>query len=389
MSDTPVPPFQRSAAVARIESISLRPSLAPPPPGTVSLAMGEPDFDTPGEIVDAAVTALRDGHTRYTDPLGDADLRDALAVAVTQRAGAPFTRDQIVVTHGASAGLAAAIVGLVSPGDRVVIPEPTYSLYADLVALAGGMPDFVPLRPDYHLDFDRLAAALPGARLLVLCTPGNPTGAVVRSEEWARIAELATAAGVYVLSDEAYYSLVFTDAPFVSGLTIDALRDRFIYAQTFSKAYAMTGWRLGYLAGPREIVRAAGVIHRAFNGTNNAFVQRAALTAVRDGERNARRWFTAFAERRAYALARLRAIDGLDVTPPEGGFYIFIRYAAPLDSAQLTERFYAAGVAVRAGREYGPSGERHFRISFATSLENLELGIDRIAGVFAQLPAAV
>jgi aspartate aminotransferase len=390
MPSTPHSPgFVRSAAVARIEATSLRPSLAPPPSGTISLAMGEPDFDTPREIVEAAVAALRGGHTRYTDPIGDVEVRDALAEVVSRRAGVPFTRDGILVTHGSSAGLAAAIVGIVSPGDRVVIPEPAYSLYGDLVELAGGVPVYVPLLPDYHLDFERLAPALRDARLLVVCTPGNPTGAVIRADEWARIAQLTAASHTYVLSDEAYYSLVYGDTPFVSGLTIAALRERLVYAQTFSKAYAMTGWRLGYLAGPREIVRAAGVIHRAFNGTNNAFVQRAALVALRDGERNARDWYPVYAERRAFALERLRAIDGLQVTPPEGGFYLLARYSAPIDSAQLTARLYAAGVAVRAGREYGPSGEGHFRISFATSMENLRIGIERIAGVFAELPASV
>jgi aspartate aminotransferase len=248
---------------------------------------------------------------------------------------------------------------------------------------------FVPLREDFHLDLDALAAALVGARLLVVCSPANPTGAVLRADEWAAIAALLTGSPTLVLSDEAYYSLVYDGSPFVSGLTIDALRDRLLYAQTFSKAYAMTGWRLGYLAGPPAIVKAAGVIHRAFNGTNNAFVQRAALTALRDGVRNSREWFEQFSARRRFALDRLRAIDGLTVAPPEGGFYLFARYAAPLSSTELAARLLAGGVAVRAGREYGPSGEGHFRISFATSIEKLGAGIDRIADVFAALPATV
>jgi aspartate aminotransferase len=381
------PVFESSAAVKRIEATSLRPNFAAVP-GIISLAAGEPDFDTPVEIVDAAVDALRAGQTRYTDPVGDVELRAALASIVGGIAGVPFAREQILVTHGASAGLAAAILAIVNPGDRVVIPEPSYSLYADLVELAGGTPDFVALRPDFHLDLDALARALPGARLLVLCTPGNPTGAVVTADEWARVGELVAAAQAYVLTDEAYHALVYGGPPFVSGLTVEALRDRLVYAQTFSKSYAMTGWRLGYLAGPRPIVKAAGVIHRAFNGTNNAFVQRAGLLALRDGAKNARAWMEKFTQRRALALERLRAIDGLSAHAPEGGFYIFVRYRAPIGSAELAARMIAAGVAIRAGREYGPSGEGYFRISFATSNENLAAGIDRIAGVFAELCAA-
>ncbi len=380
--------FESARAVQRIEATSLRPSFAKVA-GVISLAMGEPDFATPAPIVEAAVDALRAGHTRYTDPVGDAELREALAGIVSHTAGAPFAGNQILVTHGASAGLAAAITAIVNPGDRVVIPEPSYSLYADLVQLAGGVPVFVPVLPDFHLDFDRLAHALDGARLLVLCTPGNPTGVVYRADEWERVAQLVAESSAYVLTDEAYYSLVYDGRPFVSGLSLPALRDRLIYAQTFSKAYAMTGWRIGYLAGPAAIVKAAGVIHRAFNGTSNAFVQRAALVALAVGARNAGVWLARFTERRALALERLRGIDGITAVEPEGGFYVFARYAAPIGSADLAARMHAGGVAVRAGREYGPSGEGHFRISFATSDEALRAGIDRIGAVFAGLSAPV
>jgi aspartate aminotransferase len=381
--------FEPSAAVKRITAASLRPSFAPVP-GLISLAMGEPDFDTPPAIVAAAVDALHAGYTRYTEPPGDAELRDALAAAVSRTAGTPYGRDQVLVTHGSSAALAAAILAIVNPGDRVVIPEPSYSLYADLVNWAGGVCVPVPLLADFHLDLDALTRVLPGARLLVLCTPGNPTGAVYRADEWTRLAELVAPTSAYVLTDEAYYALVYDDVRFVSGLTIDALRDRLVYAQTFSKAYAMTGWRIGYLAGPAPIVKAAGVIHRAFNATNNAFVQRAALAALReDGGRSARAWREQFSARRDFALGALCKIDGLTVAPPEGSFYIFARYAAPVPSAELAERMIAGGVSIRAGREYGASGEGHFRISFATSMEKLAGGIERIATVFATLPARV
>jgi aspartate aminotransferase len=380
--------FRPSAAVERIEAMSLRPSLGKIP-GVISLAVGEPDFATPPPIVDAALDAMRSGHTRYVDPLGDPELRAALAARVSQIAAAEFASDQIVVTHGSSAGLAAAILAIVNPGDRVVIPEPTYSLYADLVAWAGGTPVFVPLQADYHLDLDALAAALPGARLLVMCSPANPTGAVYRADEWARVAELVERSSAYVLSDEAYYSLVYDGMPFVSALQVPRLRERLVYAQTFSKAYAMTGWRVGYLAGPPDIMRAAGVVHRAFNGTGNAFVQRAALVALRDGSRDAHDWLARFHARRALAIDQLRTIDGVITVAPEGGFYVFARYAATIASGDLAARCLAAGVAIRAGREYGPSGEGHFRISFATSDENLRQGIDRIAGVFASLAVTV
>ncbi|NNN29391.1 aminotransferase class I/II-fold pyridoxal phosphate-dependent enzyme [Streptomyces sp. S3(2020)] len=235
--------FQPSEAVRRIERTSLRTAQPASRAGLISLAIGEPDFATPPHVRAAAAQAPADGHTHYTNPQGDPELRAALA---------------------------AAILAIVNPGDRVVLPDPTYSLYSDLVQLAGGECVFVPLRAD----------------LFVFCNPSNPTGATL------------------VLADEAYSELVHTAEPFVSALHVPGLAGRTLYCQTFSKSYAMTGWRLGYLTGPRDVVSAAARVHATVNGSVNSAVQRAALTALSTADADIRRM------RQAYGARRGRGICG-------------------------------------------------------------------------------
>jgi aspartate aminotransferase len=371
-----------------MDKFSLRPSFTKNP-AMVSLAMGEPDFDTPPAIVDAAVTALRAGHTHYAELFGDSDLRDALAAEVSAVAGATFVRDQILVTHGASAALSALLGATIDPGDRVVIPEPTYSLYADLVVLYGGEPVFVPLTPDFALDFERLAPALRGAKMLVLCSPANPTGAVFSAAQWRTLVELVAGTSTLVVADEAYASIVYDGVPFVSGLSFPELREQFVYVQTLSKSHAMTGWRIGYLAGPAPVIKAAGSLHRVFNGPSNDFVQQAAIAALRPGNGMNADWLAHYTRRRAFVVEQLRAIAGLTVHEPAGAFYVLPRYDHAIASTDLLARLAEGGVAVRSGREFGPSGEHHFRISFATNLERLATGIERIAAVMATIPRGV
>jgi aspartate aminotransferase len=182
--------FRPPDAITRVQRASLRPAGATPPPGTVSLAMGEPDFPTPEPIVAAACRALRDGHTHYGDLNGDPELRDVIAHEATELSGRAHTERNVAVTHGGSAAITATILATVDSGDRVVIPEPTYSLYPDAVRLAGGEPVLVPTTPDHRLDLDALAGAVRGARMVVLCNPVNPTGSVFGSEELHALADL-------------------------------------------------------------------------------------------------------------------------------------------------------------------------------------------------------
>lgn len=375
--------FTPSSAVARVERHSLRPALGPAPAGIVSLAMGEPDFDTPEPVIAAAATALRAGATHYVDQHGDPELRSALAGNVSALAGHRYGSEQILVTHGATAALASAIIATVDPGDKVVIPEPCYSLYGDLVQLAGGSPVWVPPAPDFHWNLEALRDALPGAKLVVFSNPCNPTGVVHTKTELQALAAALRGTDTLVLSDEAYSAIVYQDGIFHSAVSLDELRSRTIYCQTFSKTYAMTGWRLGWLAGPAELIAAAGRVHRTFNGSLNAAVQRAALTALEQGAALAAPMVAAYRERRDMLFGKLAEIPELTAQLPEGTFYAFARYDLPIPSTELATELRSAGVLVRAGVEYGPSGEGHLRFSFAADVPVLQQGIDRLGTYFA------
>ncbi|MFC8086954.1 pyridoxal phosphate-dependent aminotransferase [Streptomyces sp. NPDC057340] len=381
----PTPAFTAADAVARIAAASRRTQQPQSRGDLVSLAMGEPDFDTPEAVTEAAFRALRDGRTHYSPLLGEADLREALAERLTALAGAPASAGDVLITQGGTAGLAASILAVVNPGDRVVVPDPTYSLYADLVSMAGGVVVPVPLGPDLHWDLDRLADALTGARLFVFCNPVNPTGIVHSREELQALARLLDGTDTIVISDEAYSALDFTGRPFTSAVSLDGLRERTVYCQTFSKSYAMTGWRVGYLWGPSELIQAAARIHNTFNGSVNTFIQDAALVAVESCEADVRRMREAYVQRRDIMRDALAGIPGLTLSSPEGAFYQFPRYDVDLPSVEVVAALRSHGVAVRPGSEFGACGEGHLRLSYAASPQAITEGVRRLALGFAAL----
>ncbi|WP_349827225.1 pyridoxal phosphate-dependent aminotransferase [Brevibacterium litoralis] len=366
-----------NSTIDRIRSSSLRGRPVPAVDDLVDLSRGEPDFDTPAPIVAAMNTALAAGFTHYPDPQGDPELRAVLAAHLNTRSSRDITAAEVVVTHGGSAGLMAAVLTVVSPGDRVVIPEPTYSLYADLVELAGGSVDLVPLTPDHQLDLAVLESRLPGARMIVLCNPGNPTGAVFPREDLEHLGSLLEGTDTLLLSDEAYDSFAF-DAPFTSALAVPSLAHRTIHVQTFSKTYAMTGWRLGYVTVPEPLAPVLTYVHRTMNGGVNSAVQQAAITAVEMGEAAYTDMVAAFRERRDFVSARLEQIPGVTHTPPQGAFYTFFTYPQDRPSEDMRLEFASRGVSLRAGAEYGPGGEGRLRLSFATDLSTLSTALDRI-----------
>lgn len=377
--------FQPSQAIDRVRRSSSRPTGETPPPGTISLAMGEPDFPTPEPIVDAARRALRAGYTHYGDQNGDPELRELIADQAGRVAGLPFTERSVLVSHGGTAAITASILATIDPGDRVVIPEPTYSLYPDAVRLAGGIPILVPTTADHHLDLERLAGALPGARMITLCNPVNPTGAVFGAAELSGLGRLLAGTDTLVLADEAYADIVYDGRGFTSMLAVPALRDRVIYCQTLSKTYAMTGWRIGYVVAGSEIIEPIRAVHRTLNSAVNAAVQRAAITALRLGPALAAPMVRAYQERRDFVMKQIAGMDALEVHQPEGAFYAFARYRPAMPAARLTQLLIAGGVALRPGSEYGPGGEGHVRLSFAADLDTLAAGLQRIDSVLEEL----
>lgn len=377
--------FPPSEAVQRVLRTSLRVQQPQSSGDLVSLAMGEPDFDTPQQVRDAAAKALQDGHTHYSPLLGEPALRDALAARIGTLLGSPVSTGDILITQGGTAGLAAAILGTINPGDKVVIPDPTYSLYADLVSMAGGTIVPVPLAEDLHWDLDKLAAAVEGAKMFVFCNPSNPTGIVHSRAELEALAGMVDGTDILVLSDEAYSDLVYTPEPFTSALEIEAFIGRTIYCQTFSKSYAMTGWRVGYLWGPSDVMAAAARVHNTFNGSMNTAVQLAALTALETCGPDIERMHASYKARRELMYNGLKDIPGLTVSSPEGAFYLFPKYDADLPAAEMVAHLRNHGVAVRPGSEFGRNGESHLRLSYAASAEAIATGVERLAAGLAAL----
>jgi aspartate/methionine/tyrosine aminotransferase len=348
-------------------------------PGTIRLDNGDPDFNTPEPIREAHAAALAAGDVHYAHPQGEQRLREELASRVSAQAERTYDRDQVLVTHGATGALTSAILALVDQGDRILLPEPTYSLYADLITMAGGKPIYVPTRrPDFHLDLDALAAVAPGARAVIICNPCNPTGAVYGRDELAAVARMAVEHDLVLIADEAYDHIVYEPAHFTSFLEIAEAADRLIYVQTFSKTYSMTGWRLGYLAAPALLAQACARIHRTFNGPVNSAVQRAGLVALSIGPEWQEHMQAEYTRRRAMVADVLRE-HAIDARAPEGTFYVFVPHSTSIPSTQMAGLAAEAGAAVRPGTEYGPSGEGFVRVAFSVSREDLAVGLERLA----------
>jgi aspartate aminotransferase len=378
--------FTPSRMVQDLRRRSLRPATRPGPE-LISLAAGDPDFPTPEHISQALTDALAAGATHYAQLVGDPDLRKVLAEQMTELSGRRYGVDQVAITHGASGALAAAILGIVDPGTRVIIPEPTYSLYADLTWMAGGEVRFVPHREDLHLDLDAIEEAAPGARMVVICSPCNPTGAVYTEDELQDLAEIAEEHDLWVISDEPYDHIVFDGTEFVSALEIPALADRLLYVNTFSKTYAMTGWRIGWIAGPADAIGAIGTLHRAINGPINSAVQRAALVALTEPTDWPDRMRREYQARRDIVSRMVAGVENLELVEPEGSFYAFIRYGSDVPAVDVVARALEQGVAIRPGSEFGPSGEGFVRVAFSTGRERLIEGMERLLGILEEVAA--
>jgi aspartate/methionine/tyrosine aminotransferase len=349
------------------------------------MAAGDPDFATPEHISQALTDAVAAGATHYAQLVGDPELRTALAEQMTEVSGRGFAASQVAITHGASGGLAATLFALVDPGTRVIVPEPTYSLYADLTWMAGGEVTFVRHQSDLHLDLDGIEAAAPGARLVVICNPCNPTGAVYTQDELEDLAEVAEEHDLLVLVDEPYDHIVYDGVDFVSSLEIPGLADRLLYVNTFSKTYAMTGWRIGWVAGPTEVIEAIGTVHRAFNGPVNSAVQRAALVALTEPTDWPERMRREYQARRDIVGRMVAGVPSLELVEPEGSFYAFIRYGGEVPSVEVVRRAREQGVAIRPGSEFGPSGEGYVRVAFSTGRQRLIEGMERLLGILEEV----
>ena len=312
------------------------------------------------------------GRTRYAPMPGLPELRARIA----EHLGLPSdATDRVVVTHGASAGLGALLLGRLNPGDKVVIPEPTFSLYADQVAMTGAEITWVSPKPDGTVDPEQVAAALPGAAMVILCHPSNPGG------DLRALVDRCEAEGVLCVVDEAYRDVVFTDE-FVSVAALLPDHEHVVLIGTFSKTFAMTGWRLGYVAGSADVVATTTVAHKTFNGAVSMFAQDAAAAAfdlLDEIIPPMREHYMRNLELVRETMDDLGSLVSMAV--PRGAFYAFPKIHVDVGSDELNARMADAGVLLRSGPEYGPSGEGFLRLSFSGSTEDVAEGLRRFADV--------
>ncbi|MEO8716181.1 MAG: pyridoxal phosphate-dependent aminotransferase [Acetobacteraceae bacterium] len=371
-----------SHAVERLSQSQRAKALTRPGPDVVSLASGDPNFDTPDHIREAAIAAIRVGRTHYSAPMGEADLREAIAVQL----GEGFRAEDVLITSGANSAIYAAMAAYLDPGDEVLIHDPCYSLYADVVLAIGATPVFVPWTQDLRLDMDALESAVtPRTRMIVVNNPVNPTGIVFTAAEMGAVAEFVRRHDLLLMADEAYDHLIYDGREMISAASFDDVADRLLLVNTTSKTFAMTGWRVGYLAARAGLVRAPSVVHRTSCGFVNTIGQRAAVAAYTTRSNAPARMLDEYAARRDLVCAMVNAMPGLRCEKPEGAFYVFVRVDAPVGSEALTEHCLRHGVAVRSGTEFGARGEGFIRLTFAGDPACFEPGLLRLEAAMRSL----
>ena len=348
----------------------------------IHLEIGEPDFDTPANVREAAKRALDDGWTHYGPPLGLPALREAIAADATARKGFAASPDRIVVTPGAKPIMFYAIESLIEPGLEAIFPDPGFPIYESMTRFCGGTPVRLPIRQehDFRIDLDELEGLItPRTRLLIINSPANPTGGVFTRADVERIAELALRHDLVVLADEIYGRIVY-EGEHVSLASLPGLVERTIVLDGFSKTYAMTGWRLGYAIVPEQLVLPFSRLIINSVSCTSSFSQMAAVEALTGPQADVDAMVEEFRARRSLVIEGLNAIPGISCRMPAGAFYAFPDISATgLDGATFADRLLdETGVCVLAGTAFGQVGRDHIRISYANSRENLTEALARI-----------
>jgi len=357
----------------------------------VFFSLGEPDFDTPPQVIEAAVASLRRGETHYTPNAGLPALRRAIAEDLRDYDGVSYDPDgEIAVTSGGMEALLLALLTVIEPGDEVILPDPSYTNYRDQILIAKGVPVYVPVREESGFQFDPAdleRAVTPRTRAIMLNTPANPTGGVASRALLQEIAALAVRRDLYVLFDEVYKSLFYGEEPFFNIAAAPGMRERTLVIDSCSKTYAMTGWRVGWIAGPARVVGCIPKLQENVCSCVPAFVQHAAACALRTAGADAARMRDAYRRRRDVIVRGINAIPGLSARTPEGAFYLFVNIQETgLPSEAFAMRLLEEGrVALSPGSAFGPSGEGFVRISYASDEAVLREGVARIAAFMARL----
>lgn len=357
----------------------------------ISFGVGEPDFDTPVHIREAAIEAINTGFTRYTPASGINELKNAICAKLKRDNGLEYRPEQIVVSNGAKHSLYNALMVLVETGDEVIIPAPYWVSYSEMVKLTGARPVFVQTKEeqDFKLQIEDLKAAItPNAKVLMLNSPSNPTGMVYTQEELKAIGQVALEHDLYIIADEIYEKLVYDGAEHHSiAALIPEMKDRTVLINGMSKAYAMTGWRIGYTASHIDIAKAMSSMQSHATSNPNSIAQKASVAGLNGPEEPITAMVGEFAKRREFMVERINQIEGLSCRKPQGAFYVMANVSKLFgktiggevikDDMQLAAALLEkAHVAVVPGSAFGASD--FVRLSYATSLEQIKEGLNRI-----------
>ena len=349
----------------------------------IRLEVGEPDFDTPEHIKRAGIAAIEANHTHYTPSAGIAELRDAVAAYAAKFRGlAPISRDEVVIGPGLKILIWNIMASLLDAGDEVIYADPAYQSYSNGAAYlqARAVPVRLLERTNFRLDLDELAAVISDrTKLLILNFPHNPTGGVLTREDLQTIAELAIKHDVLVLSDEIYCRNVY-DGEFISIASIDGMRERTIILDGFSKAYAMTGWRLAYGIMPKSIARNVTLMNNNTFSCTATFVQHAGIAALQGPDEPIQAMISEFRRRRSAIISGLNSLPGMTCCMPQGAFYAFPNVTQITGDDKKLASFFLeeANVAAIGGSCFGKAGQGYMRFSYANSLANIELAIERM-----------
>jgi aspartate aminotransferase len=356
----------------------------------VSLSAGEPDFPTPPHIIDAAVEAMRQGHTRYTAGAGILSLREAVMEKYRKEAGLEYDPSRVLISTGAKQSLFNVLHAILDPEDECLVPTPAWVSYPEMIKTTGARPIRVPMTESsgFRLSPEQLRAAItPRTRALILCTPSNPTGAVHSAEEIGALADVLSETDIHVISDEVYEKMVYGSGKHISIATVsDEMAERAIVVNSCSKTYAMTGWRIGFMAGPKEVIQAAAKIQTQSTSNANTIAQHAAVAAISGNQSCVERMVAEYAKRREYVLDQLKGVPGVTCTEPEGAFYVFPNVSALFGRAWNGRTLKTSGevaaallesvhLSVVPGDPFG--SDEHVRMSYATSMDRLEEGLNR------------
>ncbi len=355
----------------------------------ISLGVGEPDFDTPWHIRDEGIYSLEKGRTFYTSNSGLKELREEICKYLERRSSVSYKPlEEVLITVGGSEGIDVCMRAMLNPGDEVIIPQPSYVSYEPCCILAGGKPVIINLKgeDEFRLTKDELINAITDkTKLLVLPFPNNPTGAILERKDLEEIAKVCIEKDIYVISDEIYSELTYK-GDHVSIASLPGMKERTILINGFSKAYAMTGWRLGYACGPKDIIRQMTKIHQFCIMCAPTTSQYAAIEALKNGDEDVAKMRESYNQRRRFLLNAFKEM-GLECFEPYGAFYVFpcIREFNMTSDEFATRFLEEEKVAAVPGTAFGNSGEGYLRISYAYSLERLELAMGRLKNFVERL----